>query len=417
MSASAIAPDISHEPDFETYQNRTKRRLACEDTSQPLPDGFPLQLRSDLAWAVSDLPLAGSGDEPWVYNLTVMELEEIDQALAYFKGFVLISPQLYLQKPLGYIQPETFPLPTLHSRLRSLSHDLQFKRGFCVLRRLPVEKWTREENIIVYAGVSSHIGSIRGRQDITHEGAPADVMLCHITNLITTGNQKALGAPAFTMDRQIFHTDTGDVVSLLALSEAVEGGESQVVSGWTVYNEIAQSRPDLIRTLAEEWIIDGFKDAERPYFQRPLLYYQPATDEAPERVAFQFARRTFTGFGALPRSAHIPPITEAQAEALDALHFLAEKHCLEFKIKKGDIQYINNLSIIHARRGYKDDEQEPRHLLRLWLRDPEHAWITPEPLQERWQGIYHGITAEKEVFPLQPFIRTASNGTATKDGI
>ncbi|KAJ6089771.1 hypothetical protein N7467_004987 [Penicillium canescens] len=406
MAPSAIQPDISYEPDFEKYQNRTKRRLASEDTSQALPDGFPQQLKSDLVWDASDYPQVGSGNEPWVYNLTAVELEEIDQALAHFKG---------LQKPLGYIQPETFPLPTLHSRLRSLSHDLHFGRGFCVLRRLPVEKWTREENVIVYAGVSSHIGAVRGRQDTKHEGVPADVVLSHIINLNATGNQKTIGAPAYTTDKQVFHTDTGDIVSLLALSEAAEGGESQIASAWKVYNEIAKSRPDLVRTLAEDWIIDGFKHAERPYFQRPLLYHQPATEEAPERVVIQYSRRTFTGFGALPRSVNIPPITEAQAEALDALHFLADKHSLELDIKKGDIQYINNLSIFHARRGFKDNVLERRHLLRLWLRDPEYAWITPEPLQERWQGLYQGVTAEKEVFPLHPVIRSASNGTATRD--
>ena len=50
------------------------------------------------------------------------------------------------------------------------------------------------------------------------------------------------------------------------------------------------------------------------------------------------------------------PITEAQAEALDALHFLSEKYSLGLNFQKGDIQYINNLSIFHARDGFQDDE-------------------------------------------------------------
>lgn len=58
----------------------------------------------------------------------------------------------------------------------------------------------------------------------------------------------------------------------------------------------------------------------------------------------------------LPRSKNIPPITEAQAEALDALHFLGEKYSLGLDFKKGDIQYINNLSIFHSRDGFRDDE-------------------------------------------------------------
>lgn len=50
-----------------------------------------------------------------------------------------------------------------------------------------------------------------------------------------------------------------------------------------------------------------------------------------------------------------------------------------------------------------------RHLLRLWLRDPENAWETPEALKPRWAQLYDGVTPEREVFPLEPYIRSDSN--------
>jgi alpha-ketoglutarate-dependent taurine dioxygenase len=71
----------------------------------------------------------------------------------------------------------------------------------------------------------------------------------------------------------------------------------------------------------------------------------------------QCSRRFFTGFGALPRSPDILPITEAQAEALDALHFLADSFHILLDFKKGDVQYINNLSILHSRKGFIDDAE------------------------------------------------------------
>ena len=71
-------------------------------------------------------------------------------------------------------------------------------------------------------------------------------------------------------------------------------------------------------------------------------------------MIIQYARRYFTGYWGLPRSSKIPPITEAQAEALDALHFLADKHSVSLDFKQGDIQYVNNLGIFHARNGFKD---------------------------------------------------------------
>lgn len=50
-----------------------------------------------------------------------------------------------------------------------------------------------------------------------------------------------------------------------------------------------------------------------------------------------------------------------------------------------------------------------RHLLRLWLRDPENAWPTPEAWRYRWAQLYEGVTPEGQVFPLEPFIRSAGN--------
>lgn len=96
----------------------------------------------------------------------------------------------------------------------------------------------------------------------------------------------------------------------------------------------------------------------RPYTDRPLLHYQPPAEGNPERLIIQYARRNFTGYWALPRSPNIPVITEAQAEALDALHFLAERFAVSLDFKQGDIQYVNNLSIFHARSGFKDSPEK-----------------------------------------------------------
>jgi hypothetical protein len=159
---------------------------------------------------------------------------------------------------MGYIAPSTFPLSTLHPILRRVSHDVHFVRGFAVLRGLRVDNYTREENIIIYAGISSHVGTARGRQDHEFEGKPADVVLTHIKDLRNTPEKDSIGAPAYTNDQQVFHTDSGDIVSLLALSEAAVGGESQLASSWRVYNELAKERPDLIGTLAENWVVDGW---------------------------------------------------------------------------------------------------------------------------------------------------------------
>ena len=107
----------------------------------------------------------------------------------------------------------------------------------------------------------------------------------------------------------------------------------------------------------QKLIYDRF-GRDPPYTLRPLLYHLPGTKTTPERVSIQYARRLFTGFLGLPRSEDIPPITEAHAEALDTLHFLAEKYALGLSFKQGDIQYINNLSIFHGRDAFTNSSEK-----------------------------------------------------------
>lgn len=154
------------------------------------------------------------------------------------------------EKPLGLISQSTFPLPTLGKALGDLSNEIHNGRGFSVVRGIPVAKYSREDNIIIYAGVSSYVGALRGLQD------GKNGVISHIKDLQPTHGAQAIGSPAYTTDKQVFHTDSGDIISLFALETAAEGGTSLISSSWQVYNYLAENRPDLIKTLAEPWPVD-----------------------------------------------------------------------------------------------------------------------------------------------------------------
>lgn len=183
---------------------------------------------------------------------------------------LLISRYTGLGIAMGYIGRDNFPLPTLSATLWGLAKELYSGRGFFVLRTIPIDKYTREELAILYAGklcwpqntisgdllrslgVSSHVGSARGKQDGT--GA----VLSHIKDLrVSHAHEKGgIGNAAYTTDKQVFHTDVGDLIALMALQSAAEGGTSRISSGGRVYNEIAATRPDLIKVLSEPWTLD-----------------------------------------------------------------------------------------------------------------------------------------------------------------
>lgn len=128
-----------------------------------------------------------------------------------------------------------------------------------MLRGLLVDNYSRQDNIIIFNGVSSYVGDVRGRQDSKMvDGARQSSMMNHIKDLTHTPVSGLIGAPAYTADHQVFHCDSGDIISLFCLSPAAQGGESKLASSWTVYNELAAKRPDLIRVLAaDDWVVDG----------------------------------------------------------------------------------------------------------------------------------------------------------------
>ncbi|OJJ94662.1 hypothetical protein ASPACDRAFT_65038 [Aspergillus aculeatus ATCC 16872] len=402
MTASVLShrqqADIEYMPDYDKYLARGKQRQATEELDKHLPEGFPAALSGQLVWNASTI----ADEYDWNYQLSAENLKEVDAALQYFKSS---------NKPIGEVGPDTFPLPHLRPILRDISDQVHNGHGFKVIRGLPVDNYTREENVIIYTGLSSHIAPIRGRQDNKWQGKPADVMLAHVKDLSQSCKSQDIPGPVVTADKQVFHTDAGDVIALFCLNEGASGGESFLASTCHVYNILAATRPDLIKTLSEPWPFDDFAQMGDVYKLRPLLYYQPATDTDPERLIIQYSRRNLTGYLDCKRSAHIPPLTEAQAEALDAIHFTAEKHSIALDFRKGDIQFANNLSILHARGAFTDSSEKQRHLLRLWLRDPEHEWKKAPELQERFDRVYNGVTVEKSVYPLEATIRSSNVAT------
>jgi hypothetical protein len=83
-------------------------------------------------------------------------------------------------------------------------------------------------------------------------------------------------------------------------------------------------------------------------------------------------------------------MTEAQAEALDMVHFIGKKHGLTVTLGRGDMLLYNNLALLHGRNSFTDAQcdKHKRHILRLWVRNPAMAWTTPEGLKRDWFTVY-----------------------------
>lgn len=127
---------------------------------------------------------------------------------------------------------------------------------------------------------------------------------------------------------------------------------------------------------------------------RPLLY-----DEASPPI-LAYSRRPLIGLRDFPRREGLKPLTDRQVEAMDLLEELAAKAALAFHFKTGDIQYVNNLAVLHAREEFGQDRSPGcrRHLLRMFIKDERSAHPVPKRLADLLDPMYDHDLAD-EAFP------------------
>ena len=96
---------------------------------------------------------------------------------------------------------------------------------------------------------------------------------------------------------------------------------------------------------------------------------------------------------AAQRHSHVAPLTTEQVDALNLMDELAASGDLRLDIDflPGDIQFLHNHQILHARTSYEDwpEPERRRHLLRLWL-STEDGRSLPADFEARYGKIEQG---------------------------
>ncbi|KAF8185688.1 hypothetical protein BJ912DRAFT_1060516 [Pholiota molesta] len=256
------------------------------------------------------------------------------------------------------------------------------------LRTIPVDAYALAENIVIYAAISAYVG---GRRGVQGRGEGSGVVLVRIEDLIESRDAQAHIPRNLTLSHPRPRPaqplrGPAHFARLLRPARRRRAGccGSAAAEGWTSSSRerglTSSVGPRYVRTpLYSSSLSSIFQPyayvtpqiRRRPTLHDPLLFWHDA------HIIIQYARHIFTDFLALPRSATTPPITEAQAYALDA---------------------VNNLSVFHERDGSVDS---PEHK-RLWLRDGELAWNIPEALELIWKRLYQSATPETGRFPPEP---------------
>ena len=283
------------------------------------------------------------------------------------------EPRARRPPPAGESPP--IGLPGLASFLEQIRQRLEQGIGFCVLRGLPVERYTVPELEALLIAFGRHLGRVmpqsRRGELLTHvrAGPPVEPRQAR-------GYQRPGALP--------FHSDSADVVGLLCRCPALSGGESAIASTYAVHNALLRRRPDLLATLYRPFCIDRQDEqtaGAMPYYETPVFMWHRGQLFSRFNPGYVFSAQ---------RHPRTPRLSDAQVAALEALErlFQADAFRLDMRLDAGDLQLVNNNRTVHARADYEDDPRpgRRRHLLRLWLFTGRVDGV-PEAMRERYRDV------------------------------
>lgn len=290
-------------------------------------------------------------DTRWRYTLTPEDIDEIRSAVQVAAATGL---------PLEQITAAHFPLRTLKARIRRLAAELEDGRGFELWSGLPVHEWTIEERSLAYWGLGRHLG-----QPVVQNARGE--LFGHVTDTTSTDPQTNANSRFYhTNHAAPFHVDGADIVGLMCVRTAREGGASLVVSSTSIYNRLLRDHPDLIELLYQPLWFDhrGERNAVtgEPYWVTSIAGWTG------KKLSIMYLRNFIES---AQRYDGAPPLTDAHRRLLERVDAYAQSQelLLPMSFQPGDIQWLNNHVTLHSRTGFTDwdSPEKKRWLMRLWL--------------------------------------------------
>ena len=317
----------------------------------------------------------------WVKEFPAVVLEQIDAAVRSVKDIDWKN-----------VDRNNFALPSAKAFFDDVREELENGSGMVSMRGLDVGRYDAEQLRRIWYGLGSHLGTpmfqnYRGEvmREIKDEGMGVGAKLYGAT-VDASGKQfLSSGARTLSPGQLRFHTDRCDVVGLLCVRQASEGGVSKLASSATVYNEILKRRPDLHALLCQPIARTRFGEEAGG---EHVVYNLPVFGVRDGKLTSHFSLTYIENAQMLPG---VRKLTEAEHEALRMLLAVSEEQSFEMRFAPGDIQLLNNHVIYHGRTAFKDDAStgQDRMLMRLWLSVPNSRAL-PEDHAVLWGDISAG---------------------------
>ncbi|BAO94006.1 TauD/TfdA family dioxygenase [Caballeronia insecticola] len=299
---------------------------------------------------------------------------------------------------------ENFPLPSADAFFDDVRAELENGSGMVKIRGLDVSCYDPEQLRRIWYALGRHLGTPmfqnrRGElmREIRDEGAGVGAKLYGSTVDASGKEFLSSGARTLSPGELRFHTDRCDVVGLLCVRQASEGGVSKLASSATIYNEMLRRRPDLHALLCKPIPRSRFGEEAGGQY---VAYDLPVFGVRDGKLTSHFSLTYIENAQLLPG---VRKLSDDEHEAIRLLLQLAQEHCFEMRFAPGDIQLLNNHVIYHGRTAFKDDAStgQDRMLMRLWLSVPDSRAL-PEDHAILWGDVSGGMPRGGIAQPATP---------------
>jgi hypothetical protein len=310
-----------------------------------IPSGWPSNVAGLGAWSKASL----AADTSWIHFLSDQCLQEVERTICDLRE---------RNVTLDSLVRDDIDCPGLVTFMRTFLQVDVGERGVGLIRGLPRERYSDQELEVLFWGLGLHLGTG------VSQNAEGD-RLGHVRSKAL--DYDALNVRGYQTSHALeFHCDPSDVVGLLCLQQALSGGESAVVSGVSVYNTVVKEHPEYLPLLQRGFVYD--RRGEEAYYQQPVSDPVPVFAHVNGQVSIRYVRKSIeTAMAKLDRA-----FSAEQLRVLDYIDEVTQRPELvvTMRMEPGDMQFVNNYSVLHARTRYEDHPEPSRrcHLLRLWLK-------------------------------------------------
>ena len=309
------------------------------------------------AWKGADL----ESDTSWWFSLDRKHIDEIESLISSLRASGKRPPT---------VLREDFSAPALAALFSRVRNELESGFGVARVSGFPIENFDVADLETAFWAM----GLLMGRPVSQNSAGES------IAHVVDRGvSYRQVNARGYTTRAELVpHCDAGpDFTGLLCVHPAKNGGESSLASSMAIYNEILTKHPDYLDDLYSGFYHDLRGEGPTASLDELTNHPIPVFSYCEGALSCSFNTKSMEQANVKMGTDY----TATQQAAVGCILNLARDPAFRYDMafEAGDIQFVNNHTVLHSRNAYEDfgEPDRRRRLLRLWIVQPECRPLDP----------------------------------------